>query len=164
MSVSNGLIFIENKDSGKARSIFVNTEDSQKTLETSTDQPAKDSTVSSGSELRIKEEQVLEMTIDPKNVSTEQLEKYENLMKGKIAKAVSNANYQSLGDQKSDYPLSSIHTWRNDAREQKDIVGAFEMKFEKPTSLVSLSMDITFACNDTEKLLKGLQSDSGVTN
>lgn len=85
-------------------------------------------------------------------------------MKGKIAKAVSNANYQSLGDQKSDYPLSSIHTWRNDAREQQDIVGAFEMKFEKPTSLVSLSMDITFACNDTDKLLKGLQSEGGVTN
>ena len=31
------------------------------------------------------------------------------------------------------------------------------MKFEKPTSLVSLNMDITFECNDSRKLLTNLQ-------
>ena len=35
------------------------------------------------------------------------------------------------------------------------------MKFEKPTSLVSLSMDVTFECANTDKLLSGLQSDNG---
>ncbi len=80
-------------------------------------------------------------------------------MRGKIAKATSNANYQSASDRSSPAAaLSSIHTWRNDSRQQKDVVGSFEMKFEKPTSLVSLSMDVTFECANTDKLLAGLQS------
>lgn len=33
------------------------------------------------------------MTIDADHVTIDNLEKYRNLMKGKVAKAVSNANY-----------------------------------------------------------------------
>jgi hypothetical protein len=33
------------------------------------------------------------MSIDPDQVTVENLEKYRNLMKGKVAKAVSNASY-----------------------------------------------------------------------
>lgn len=41
------------------------------------------------------EEEVLKLTIDPKKVSAEELDVYENLMKGQIAKARSNASYQA---------------------------------------------------------------------
>ena len=94
------------------------------------------------------------MSIDPDQVTIESLEKYENLMKGKVAKASSNANYQSGGNE-----LCSIHTWRNDKRSHENEVGTFEMRFEKPTSLVSLNIDITFECSDSRKLLHGLKPE-----
>ena len=36
-------------------------------------------------------------------------------------------------------------------------MGAFELQFEKPTSLVSLNIDITFDCTDSAKLLSSLK-------
>ena len=33
------------------------------------------------------------------------------------------------------------------------------MRFEKPTSLVSLNIDITFECSDSRKLLHGLKPE-----
>lgn len=70
-------------------------------------------------------------------------------MKGKIAKAASNATFQSI----SGGDLSEIHLWRNDERSHESSIQAFEMKFEKPTSLVSLNLDITFECTDSKKLI-----------
>lgn len=96
------------------------------------------------------------MSIEADQVTIDSLEKYRNLMKGKVAKSVSNASYQSAGGLVEDYPLNSIHTWRNDSRSTKGIVGAFEMKFDKPTSLVSLNMDITFECGDSRRLVESL--------
>ena len=39
------------------------------------------------------EEEVLKLTIDPKEVTIGGLEQYENLMRGKVANACTNANY-----------------------------------------------------------------------
>ena len=49
--------------------------------------------MSPATEQRTKETHVLGMSIDPNQVTIDNLEKYENLMKGKGAKASSNANY-----------------------------------------------------------------------
>ena len=110
-------------------------------------------------EQRVKENQVLEMGIDASQVTTDSLEKYENLMKGKVAKAHSNASYQSGCESKNPSDLCSIHTWRNDYRSHEREVGAFEMRFAKPTSLVSLNIDLTFECQDSRKLLHGLSPE-----
>ena len=97
------------------------------------------------------------MKIDPEQVTAASLEKYENLMKGQVACARSNSNYQSGFSANSQKSLYSIHTWRNDARSHNNEVGAFELQFEKPTSLVSLNIDITFDCIDSAKLLSSLK-------
>ena len=115
--------------------------------------------MSPATEQRFKETHVLGMSIDPNQVTIDSLEKYENLMKGKVAKASSNANYQSVSDRQSQGDLSSIHTWRNDSRSHENEVGVFEMKFEKPTSLVSLNIDISFECSDSAKLLDFLKPE-----
>ena len=96
-------------------------------------------------------------------------------MKGRITKATSNASYKgvspSVGSKQAGKSgtkqqsaaisgnLCSIHTWRNDSRGHETEIGAFEMKFEKPTSLVSLNIDLTFECSDSRKLLHCLQPD-----
>ena len=57
--------------------------------------------------------------------------------------------------------LRSIHTWRNDSSTPQSEIGPFEVKFEKPTSLVSLNLDLTFECQSTEKLIQSLKTDDG---
>lgn len=57
-----------------------------------------DETSAQASEQSIPESKILEMVIDPENVTQEGLDRYETLMKGKIAKATSNANYRSGRD------------------------------------------------------------------
>lgn len=99
------------------------------------------------------------MSIDASQVTAESLDQYENLMKGKVAIAKSNATYQSGCKSACQNDLSSIHTWRNDQRSHEREVGAFEMRFEKPTSLVSLNIDVTFECQDTRKLLHSLSPE-----
>lgn len=44
------------------------------------------------------------------------------------------------------------------------MIGAFEMRFEKPTSLVSLNLDISLECQDSAKLLSQLKSDDSTDN
>lgn len=81
-------------------------------------------------------------------------------MRGQVAKARSNANYQSgIEPSANNCGLPTIHTWRNDKRSHDREVGAFEMKFDKPTSLVSLNIDITFECQDSSKLLHSLSPE-----
>lgn len=91
ISVSNGLAFIENSETGKTRSAFVLGSVERRNQKLTGFGP--DAQVAQAPELRVPQEQVLEMTIDPDQVSVENLEKYRNLMKGNVAKAVSNANY-----------------------------------------------------------------------
>ena len=100
------------------------------------------------------EQDVLKLTIDPKEVTIGGLDQYENLMRGKVANSCSNANYQT-GQVGSDVNsnLRSIHTWRNDSSQLKNEIGPFEVKFDKPTSLVSLNLDLTFECQSTDKLI-----------
>ena len=81
-------------------------------------------------------------------------------MKGQVAKAKSNANYQSGSEPSLNQgQMPTIHTWRNDRRSHDREVGAFEMKFDKPTSLVSLNIDFTFECQDSSKLLHSLSPE-----
>ena len=98
------------------------------------------------------------MTIDPEQVTADSLEKYESLMKGSVARASSNASYRTGASSNSQH-LNTIHTWRNDSGRHESTVGTFEMKFEKPTSLVSLNIDIAFDCSDSAKLLHCLKPD-----
>ena len=100
------------------------------------------------------------MKIDSEQVTAASLEQYENLMKGQVACARSNSNYQSVHTANSQKRFCSIHTWRNDTRSHKNEIGAFELQFEKPISLVSLNIDITFDCTDSEKLLSSLKQVS----
>ena len=162
---TNGMLIVEGA-SGKSRSIFVHQNLEKRALSGSTSthnhNPSDESSMTSASaapEQRIKESQVLEMSIDAGQVTADSLEKYENLMKGKVALAKSNANYQSGSKSALQSDLCSIHTWRNDERRHEREVGAFEMKFEKPTSLVSLNIDLTFECQDTRKLLHSLSPE-----
>jgi hypothetical protein len=54
------------------------------------------------------------MKIDPKDVTSQDLDQYENLMQGSLANGSSNANYQKgvVGDLTKG--VRSTHTWRND--------------------------------------------------
>ena len=88
-------------------------------------------------------DEIMKLSIDPKEVTIQGLEQYENLMRGQVTSSQSNANYQ-VGDTASN--LKTIHTWRSDSTYPANEIGPFEIRFEKPTSLVSLNLDLTFEC------------------
>lgn len=99
------------------------------------------------------EEEVLKLTIDPKKVSAEELDVYENLMKGQIAKARSNASYQA-GSRDSPDTQKSLHIWncshKSSSKDQE--LGPMELIFDKPTSLVSLDINLTFETDKSQQL------------
>ena len=65
-------------------------------LEEKSAEPVEDAKEESkGESPLVKEDQVLQMDVDPTKVTTEGLDQYENLMKGNVTYARSNASYQS---------------------------------------------------------------------
>ena len=76
-------------------------------------------------------------------------------MNGKTVQAISNSSQGLMGKAGKDIPVHhTIHHWTiNDAQN----LGPFEMQFLKPTSLISLNIDLTFNINDSTKLLEMLQ-------
>jgi hypothetical protein len=75
-------------------------------------------------------------------------------MQGSLANGSSNANYQKgvVGDLTKG--VRSTHTWRNDYNQQDNTLGPFELRFEKPISLLSLTCKLTFNCDATSDLLQ----------
>lgn len=96
------------------------------------------------------------MSIDPDQVTAGDIDIYENLMKGSVAVASSNATTQQG---RVDQDLFVKHTWKANSTEE---VGPIEIKFANPTSLVSLNLDLNFTCQDTEKLIECLNEESDV--
>jgi hypothetical protein len=159
-SISNGVACILTKDN-KTRTFAISADFFERISQRAY-QPKPQPPQSSESEnpQSMPEEEVLKLSIDPKEVTIGGLDQYENLMRGKVANSCSNANYQ-VGPVGSDShsSLRSIHTWRNDSSQPQAELGPFEVKFEKPTSLVSLNLDLAFECQSTEKLVQSLKPD-----
>ena len=101
IAISNGLIMVEDSEGKSARSIFVNEAQHESVLASKSDADTHENTPSSEEskeaafDATAAEQNVLGMSIDPSKVTIEGLNQYENLMKGRIAKATSNATYQS---------------------------------------------------------------------
>lgn len=64
-------------------------------------------------------------------------------MLGAVTLASSNSNHKVGSASDSDVSVFAKHTWTRDTSSSQNL-GNFEMKFEKPTSLVSLNMDFAF--------------------
>jgi len=106
------------------------------------------------------EEQVLNLKIDPKKVTIANIDAYENLMQGAIAPATSNASYKSGQVGLSRQNLFANHVWLCEGKSAQKEIGPMELKFERPISLVSLNIDLSFESVDTEQFLKQLQQSA----
>jgi len=85
------------------------------------------------------------MKIDASKVTCDDIEKYEKLMLGAVTLASSNSNHKVGNASDTNTEVFAKHTWTRDTSKSQNL-GNFEMKFEKPTSLVSLNMDFAFTC------------------
>eukprot|EP00347_Sterkiella_histriomuscorum_P017580 403348792 len=106
------------------------------------------------------EEEVLSMQIDQHQVTINDILRYEKLMNGKTVLALSNSTNGLLtnnGANKSVHQTN--HVWTiNDTSN----IGPLEMQFQKPTSLISLNIDLTFNVNDSAQLLELLQKNQAM--
>ena len=75
-------------------------------------------------------------------------------MQGAIAPASSNANYKSGQVGEPHKHLFAKHTWISKGSSAKEEVGPLEIRFEKPTSLVSLNVDICLETLNSAEFLK----------
>ena len=91
--------------------------------------------------------------IDPDKVTIQDIKRYEALMKGKAVSAISNAQTpRGLAENKGEgRPLYRRHNW---IASGQDEFGPMDIKFEKPTNLISLNVDLTFSCTDSNEQLK----------
>ena len=110
--VSNGMVWLTDS-SGKSRKLLIRDslkkqlDDEKKSFSTKDEEEKKEE-----SQL-ISEEETLKMEIDPRQVTSADIDKYENLMQGSIADGVSNANFQTGEVDRQTKGLKSNHTWRN---------------------------------------------------
>ena len=74
-------------------------------------------------------------------------------MKGKAVSAISNAQMPRglAGAEDDGRPLYRRHNWIANGEEE---FGPMDIKFEKPTNLISLNVDLTFSCKDSHGQLK----------
>ena len=76
-------------------------------------------------------------------------------MSGKAVKAFSNAQCQMSSNRNdalnSGKLLFTKHHWI--ANGSGDLDQAFEIDFERPTSLIALNIELTFNCTDSKQLL-----------
>jgi hypothetical protein len=104
---------------------------------------------------QLSSEDVMKMRIDPSKVTSEDIELYEKMMLGAVTLARSNANHKVGRASDTNVDVFAKHTWTRDASTSENI-GALEMQFENPTSLVNLKVAINFASSDFESIAKGL--------
>ena len=100
----------------------------------------------------ISEDEVLKIQIDPSKITYDDIEKYENLMKGSISAGNSNATSQKGSINKNFVK----HTWCLSDCNQP-LIGPMELRLEKPSSLLSINIDISFKCIDIQNLTTSLQ-------
>lgn len=93
---------------------------------------------------------MLNLQITPKKVTIADIDAYENLMQGAIAPASSNASFKNGAVGEPNQNLFSKHTWIAESKAAQSEVGPLELKFERPISLVSLSIDLNFETVDSE--------------
>ena len=84
-------------------------------------------------------------------------------MQGAIAPATSNASFKSGQVGKSSQNLFANHTWLCDGQGPQSEVGPMEIKFERPISLVSLNIDLTFETVDSAHFLKQISHSNQFT-
>ena len=95
------------------------------------------------------------MQIDPLHVTASDIRRYEKLMSGKAVRALSNAHSMTSidsGDASSKQMFTKHHWIVNENGKSTPI----ELEFERPTSLISLNIELTFNCKDSTKLLEKL--------
>jgi hypothetical protein len=101
----------------------------------------------------------MKMRIDPSKVTSEDIELYEKMMLGAVTLARSNANHKVGRASDENVDVFAKHTWSRDASTSENI-GALEMQFENPTSLVNLKLAINFASSDFDAIAKGLADEN----
>jgi len=153
--VSNGVLTLTNA-SDTIRTFAIDAATAKNlTVESST---VVESDQAASSAVKISEEDVLKLSVDPEKITIEDIDTYQTLMNGSVALASSNATYRQ--EQVSDN-LFIKHVWTNTASAAATPdIGPMELKFERPTSLVSLNLDLTFTCNDFGKLVTALEKES----
>ena len=110
----------------------------------------------------INEEQVLNLQITPKKVTIADIDAYENLMSGAIVPASSNASFKSGAVGEPYQNLYAKHTWLAESTEAQSEIGPIEVKFDRPISLVSLNIDVSFETHNSEEFFKKVSSDNQV--
>jgi hypothetical protein len=101
----------------------------------------------------------MKMRIDPSKVTSEDIELYEKMMLGAVTLARSNANHKVGQASDKNVDVYAKHTWTRDTSAAENI-GAFEMQFECPTSLVNLKLAINFASSDFDSITQSLTESS----
>lgn len=97
------------------------------------------------------------MQVQPSQVTANDIRRYEKLMSGKAVRAMSNANNMMNADfsESLNKDLFTKHHW-DVAEGQKDLEPLL-LEFERATSLISLNIEISFNCKDTQSLLEQLK-------
>jgi hypothetical protein len=92
----------------------------------------------------------MDSPIDPEKVTIQDIKRYEALMKGKAVSAISNAQRPRglAGAEDAGQPLYRRHNWM--ANGEKEF-GPMDIKFEKPSNLISLNVDLTFSCKGSNE-------------
>jgi hypothetical protein len=96
------------------------------------------------------------MQVNPSQVTAHDIRRYEKLMSGKAVRALSNANNMMNADfsETLGKDLYTKHHW--DIKGGKDIAPLM-IEFERPTSLISLNVELSFTCRDTPLLVEQLK-------
>lgn len=105
----------------------------------------------------LSESDILQMQIDPKDVTAKDIRRYEKLMSGKAVLALSNATKMlgpELSDSNGQQQLYTKHHWILDNK----VASPLEIEFEHPTSLISLNLELTFACKDSASYFEWLKA------
>lgn len=92
------------------------------------------------------------MTIDPKKITVDDLDRFERMMLGDGAFASSNAEVVNKNTVK--------HTWQS--WEDTPSVGPLDVKLAQPTSLIQLNIDVQFKCNSMSDLVQSIEKKEGV--
>jgi len=105
---------------------------------------------------------VLNLQITPKKVTIADIDAYENLMSGAIVPASSKASFKSGAVGEPYQNLYAKLTWLAESTEAQSEIGPIEVKFDRPISLVSLNIDVSFETHNSEEFFKKVSSDNQV--
>jgi len=115
------------------------------------------------SSLKEKEEQPGETrpSVDPEQVTVEDIKRYEALMKGKAVSAASNAHALRgrVEGPDSSQPMFKRHSW---VANGEDEFGPMQVRFESAANLISLNIDLTFSCSNPAELLAERESQAEI--